>query len=267
MKRKIISNLFALSAVIFTFSIFSNAQTDNKKTNSLTADGEYSIVQSIKLQKAFSGHDGKIELLRDARLADAVSIMQAKGFSPDLMNEEPQVKETFEKAPVRPIVLRAVDGGGKVIDSKPLQCISAEIKAVKLYANAKASYQVTCLYANFAPYDGEEATFVEVSGGRLRQLEAIDQKTGEKVEMAFVNSHRIGWKFAHTGVGKNRDLLSVFTGWKTNELNENDGGFTVSYQRFHFDGKRWIRYERTVEEDYWEDEFGFPEAAKFPKAR
>src|SRR5688572_21174921 len=156
MKRKIISNLFALSAVVLTFSIFSNAQTADKKTNLPTANGEYSIVQSIKLQKTFSGLAGKIEVLRDARLADDVSIMQAKGFAPDLTNEEAKVKERFEKAPVRFAVLRIVDSGGKVIDAKSLECISAQIKAVKLYANAKPSYQVTCQYANFAPYDGEE---------------------------------------------------------------------------------------------------------------
>lgn len=267
MKQKKIFNLFALTAFIFTFSIYLPAQTNANKTNTLTADGEYSIVQSIKLQKNFSGIDGKIEVLRDARITGDVFIRQAKGFTPDVPDNDAKLKEMFEKAPIRPIVLRVVAANGKIIDSKALECISAEFKAVRLYANAKQSYQITCDYDNFAPYDGDEDSFFEVSKGKIQRLEAFDSKTGEKVEMAFVDSHRVGWKIAHVGAGKNRDILSVFTGWKTNEANENESGFVVSYQRFHFDGKRWVRYERKVEEDYWEDEFDFPENAKFPKSR
>jgi hypothetical protein len=267
MKQKIIFNLFALAAVVLAFPVRSNAQIVDSQTSPQTAKGAYSVIKSFKLNKSFSGIDGKIELLRDARLADDVSVMQAKGFLPDFTGEDAKTKEVFEKAPISPAVLRVVDGGGKIVDAKALECISARIEAVKLYATAKPTYQVTCHYANFAPYDGEEATFVEVSKGRLQRLEAFDSRTGAKIEMAFVYSHRVGWEFSHPASGKSKDIFSVFTGWTKNEADESDGDFLVVYSRFHFDGKRWVRYERKVEEDYWEDEFGFPERAKFPKAR
>src|SRR5687768_40778 len=102
MKQKIIFNLFAILAFIFTFSICLTAQTDDKKTNPLTADGEYSIVQSIKLQKNFSGLDGKIEVLSDARMNEDVIVRQAKGYAADVSDVDPKIKELFEKVPVRP---------------------------------------------------------------------------------------------------------------------------------------------------------------------
>lgn len=265
MKQKITSNIFALAAFVFTFSIYLPAQTNSNKTNVSTPDGEYSIVQSIKLQKKFSGLDGKIELLRDRRITGDLMIRQAKGNQPDVSGLDPQIKEMFEKTPARPIVLRIVDSAGRIFDSKALECISAEIKAVKLYASAEQSYQVSCHYENFAPYDSDEVSFVEVSQAKIQRLAAVDSKTGRKVEMSFVNAKRTGWKFAPAG--QNRDILSVLTGWKNSATDENDGDFMVTYRRFHFDGARWISYERRVEEDYWEEESEFPAAAKFPKAR
>lgn len=270
MKQKIVINLLILPAILCAFAASVSAQLYGGEKRTPTADGEYVIMQSAVLKKAVGGIDGRLELLRDARVNDDISLIEMNGETSeldDLNTKEAEIKEMFEKVPPRTAIFRLLDARGRIAASKSLQCVRAEFKAVKLYATAKPTFEVICNYQNAAPVWGAESRFAEIAEGKIQWLEAFDSKTNEKVEMAFVNSHRIGWEFGRAAKGKSRDILSVYTGWKTSPTDADDGDFLVYYWRFHFDGTRWIRYERTVEEDYWEDEFGFPKPAKFPKAR
>jgi hypothetical protein len=262
MRNKILSNFFALPLIVFGFVVCSNAQDSDHAKKTLTEDGQYQIMQGIGLRKTFEGLEGKIELLIDARLTGGSYVMENKGYPPDADSEDAETKELFGKVPARAAVLRVVDGGGKTVDSKPLDCISANIRVVRLYGTVRPTYEATCDYVDVAPFNGDEASFFEVKNGRIEQLEAIDQKTGKKAEMAFVSSQRVGWKFTKTPKGK--DILSLEPGWYDND---SGGNFMIYYRRCHFDGKRWVLSERLIKDDYWEDEFDFPPLSKFPKVR
>lgn len=262
MKNKTLSNLFALIPIIFGFVGGMAAQTVDSKKKSTTADGKYEITQSLRLKKSVNGLDGKLEILTDVRLTADVYVTQTKGYPPEIENSDEKTKELFRSVPIRMAILRTVDERGKEIDSKMLESFSAELKRVRLYSTAKPSYQITCQYGSVAPYLGEESVFANVVKGKLQWLEAVDKKTGKNVPMAFVDADRDSWDLSRALSGQSTDILHVATGW---DDNEQGGDFMVVYERFHFDGKRWIRYQRKVKNYYWESDFHFPEIAKFPK--
>lgn len=265
MKNKLMTNLLTLSTIVLLLAAAASAQKYNAAPKSLTKDGRYVVMQTVKIKKAFEKMDGQIEILRDARLTDDVSVMQSNNGSsePFLESNDPKLKEMFEQEEFRPGLLRLMGAKGEIFDSVELECLFAEVKRVYLYSAARPSYEITCRYTNEAPYGGDETFFYDLKNTRLARLAAFDRKTGEKVPMEFTNAHRSGWRYQAAGRGA-KDILSVVTGWQN--IGENDGDFYLRYERFHFDGRRWVRYERRVDGEAWEDEFGFPKTSLFPKA-
>lgn len=252
-----------LKPVLFTFLLIAFVAAVPEgvvaQTSEVGTIDDYKIYQSVRVKS------GRLELLGDVRITDDIHVWDTDGYPPRVDDsEDEKIKEMFKKTPPRRTILRLTDARGKLLDTLVLKCVKADIKAVRLYSSAaKLSYQITCNFQSFAPYNGEVVSFVEIENGRsLRRLEAVDKKTGKKEEMEFVYSHRCGWEFTGLARGKGRDILRVYT----LPDGEDGGGFLVRYERFHFDGKRWVRYEKKVKEDYWEDEFGFPKRSLFPKA-
>lgn len=258
MKNKSIFYLCLLLLPIFSHDGL--AQTDYAK-KPLTANGEYRIVQRVALKKASAGLAGRLEVLRDARLTWDVTFSQYRGDLPVIESGDEKVKEMFEKTPVRLAVVRAVDARGKVVDSKTLPCAEAEIKIVRLTKNAVPAYQVDCQYYGPSLAGGVVGSFAEIVGGRLRWLEALDRKTGKTTPIELLDETQETWKFARTATG--RDILAVATSWYQDGDSSNA---QLLYRRFHFDGRRWLVFERMRRDDYWDENMPFPKIARFPKA-
>lgn len=67
-----------------------------------------------------------------------------------------------------------------------------------------------------------------------------------------------------SGDGKTRDILKVYC--QPGPSREKEGESIVCYDRFHFDGTQWVRYEKR-EKGFWEVKGdNFPALSKFPPA-
>lgn len=262
MKNQFISHLLIVPAFLSLLAASVWAQTENVEQPQITTDGgKYAVAGSYKIEKRDENFAGRLEILRDARVDENVSVRQIKGEPPTVDTKDEQLKKTFEKEPLRPGVLRLSDESGKTIDSVTLECVRASVKRVFLYSPARPTYEVTCEYTRVEPYWGPETFFYDLKDGRLARLEAVDGKTGEKVPMSFVRSNRTEWTYDGA---RAKDILNIFTGWK--DVGECDGYF-IRYERYHFDGRRWVSYRRPLIGEYWDDKRGFPDISVFPKAQ
>jgi hypothetical protein len=79
-----------------------------------------------------------------------------------------------------------------------------------------------------------------------------------------MRSLKTAWKLVKSKDGKSKDILHIACRPDLPAKNKDDVDiFLVYYDRFHFDGKEWVKY-RKVEKGCWEAEGDLPPLSKFP---
>jgi hypothetical protein len=83
----------------------------------------------------------------------------------------------------------------------------------------------------------------------------------------LLDSSITNWKLVRSKDGKSRDILYAYSGPVVNPKDVDDVQFYTYYYRFHFDGRRWVRYGRVEKASWGNLGESLPPLSKFSKAR
>jgi hypothetical protein len=241
-----------------------NAGTPSRTDRADSAEdnvGGYKVSKSYPLTKSTHGIDGTLQLLQDSRIT---TNLECWTYLDD--------KETFQifrdNPPLGPVlrILSQYDGfvkteGALAFDDTPV----AWLKEVRLRGSTKPIYLLTRDFTiGMGSYAGPKTFFYEITDGKLKPIEYVDDTTKEREQIGLTISLKNGWKFVDSKDGKSEDILRVHCWPDFEDTSKDEQAFLVYYDRFHFDGKEWIRYEK-IEKGFWENEEGtFPPLSKFP---
>jgi len=141
----------------------------------------------------------------------------------------------------------------------------AWLEEVFLRGSENPDYLFTLdLSAGMGSYAGPTTYLYEIVGGTLKAVEYVDNGTKKNAPLVLMRSLKTNWKLVKSNTGKVTDILHVSCRPDNRSSHAGAVQFLVYYDRFHFDGKTWIKYQR-VEHDFWEAEGEeLPPLAKFP---
>jgi hypothetical protein len=204
----------------------------------------------MPLSMAANGIDGELQLMQDVRI------------TPDMQKALWGTGHPDEK--VAHAALRVVAADGKTTDYAELERPLARLEGARLYGNDAQTYLVTVDYsAGMGSYNGPITFFVEVKNGRLTWLTATERTTGKSGRITVMSSLKTVWQIVPARKGAGKDILEARCRPAFKESASGDMEFTLSYFRYSFDGKRWIRRVRE-EKGYSDFEDGFPHRRLFP---
>jgi hypothetical protein len=210
----------------------------------------YRVFQSIPLQRASDGLDGALELFQDERISEDMRA-KMRGFAHVMYCYNDTLAalcESMRTRPLKPTLVRLVDAQNRVLDSRLFERELGSEQAIPLYGRSPRAFTVAIDFsAGFGSYSGEITFFADVQAGRLRWLKAQETGSGQEAEMTLMSSLKTAWKLVPARNRAGMDILKIAC--RPNFATEND--FELIYTRFAFNGKRWIRHERT-KWGFWE---------------
>ena len=213
----------------------------------------------MQLSQAANGVDGELQILKDPRITGAIA--KQVWNTGELDVEQKDIIPSFKDSPVRNARIQIVARSGAILDSEDLERPLARIGTAQLYVNAKVSYLLSVDYsAGFGSYSGPITFVVEVSGGRLHWVEAVDA-SGKRTKLSLMDSLKTAWIIVDASGGGKQILEAACR--PTEKTLKTGGDFTITYTRFFFDGMDWYLVSRTVP-GFTEFEGGFPSRRHFP---
>lgn len=231
MRKRIFLRLLIIWMIV-SLGIISLNAADNQ-------NGSYMEFKRFPLTSKLNGMDGSLVLMRDYR---AMNISNA--------SEE---TETFHNAQ-----LCIIDKNGKSVETIGLEKSIANLEAKQLIAGKPISYILTVDRSiGMGSYAGPESKFLDITNGKIKWIRAIDKKSSELKTIQVATTLKIVWKFVNARA--NFDILQLLCRPSLKDKKE----FNLIYERYHYDGEKWIKYS-TVKKEYWEDDNPFPKENLFP---
>jgi hypothetical protein len=229
----------------------------------------YRIAGSV----ALSDPPGKIEVLEDERLSpkmrekwrggDAATFCAPPPADPAAASLCASIKERA----LRGAIVRLVDGTGTVLDRRAFARELVDVSPAKWYEAPRHVTAVTADFGvGFGSYSGLTTFFVERNGAQLHWLETFDVAAGKTTELALTRTLKSDWQPVKRADAHGADILAVRCHPdlpRTVEPDRRELPFVIIYERYTFDGARWVRKERK-EPGFWESDRGFPSRDKFP---
>lgn len=232
--------LLALSTVLVLNTGEANAAGGNEPQPKC----DYVEYQRLPLTKQH-GIDGALVVMRDR------SMITAEEYSVD-------DHETSCNA-----LLYLEGNNNKRIETHELERPIARINTVNLIGGRPKSFSLTVDYsAGFGSYAGPGTKFFDVAAGKIKWVQAKDEKTNKVEKIHVAQTLKTEWKlFPH---GKNQDILEILC--RPAFKSKSDDTFEVTYKRYRYNGHDWIHYSRS-EDGFWENEGDFPKESLFPPLR
>ena len=252
----------------------SNAHKAEAKASSAAPPG-YRIASSISMPSAPGAPTTRIEVLEDQRLTPEIR-QEWQGADAAMSCAEPpedpgvaQLCSSITAQPLRGAQVRLISDQGGVLDHRSFERELADISQVSLYGADRLVFAVTVDYSiGFGSYAGPTTVFVEPGGGRFQWLAAFEPNSDTPMEVTLGSAFKSGWRTVPRAGAPGLDILAVRCHPEMGEEPSRGLGgralpFVVIYERYTFDGTRWLRTERR-EPGFWEAEQGFPAQEKFP---
>jgi hypothetical protein len=267
-------NLLILSVLIAsTFSTYAGEIKEPKapaKGSAKMIAGTYKVSKSYPLTKAIHGIVGVLQLLQDSRLTkDAYN---ANGAAiEDIIYEDEQLLPLFKDNPPLGSVLRILSQHEKFLrisESHTYDLVPvAWLEEVMLSDSGRPSYLFTLDESiGMGSYAGPVTYFYNIIDGKLKPIEYFDKKTGKREQIVLMRSLKTNWKLVKSKDGKTKDILHIACRPNFENKSKDEVEFVVYYDRFHFDGNEWVKYQK-IEKDFWEAEGeDLPPLSKFPIA-
>jgi hypothetical protein len=238
----------------------------------------YAIRTQYVLDLRRDGTAGRIELLEDARIHPGMrdAIGEAWGEDPCRDAPAPVLRSLCtepHRAPLRPALLRLLDAAGRVVAVDTAKRPLASLAVTRLYASGHPTYLFTVdLSAGFGSYSGPYTRLAEPTARGFGWVTAVlTANRSARDTVTLVETLKTAWRFAPRRDGRGNDLLTVgcrpvaIVGGPANVRQADADGFMLTFHRYTFDGRRWVRYDR-AERGFWENEGpdSFPARARFP---
>jgi hypothetical protein len=266
-------NLFVLSVFMaYSFTAYADEAREPKILSPCSAEkpvGCYKVSKSYSLSKSVHGVDGILQLLQDNRLKKNLYNKQFGTAFNDMYMYDKKILPLFKDNPPLGAVLRILsqhEGYFLIRESRTFDFVPvAWLEEIGLSDAYKPTYLFTLDESvGMGSYNGPVTYFYEIVDGKLKPIEYLNNETGKRDKIVLMRSLKTNWKLVKSKNGKSKDILHVDCRPSYESKSKDEVDFMISYHRFHFDGKEWVKYER-VDKDFWEvDANDFPPLAKFP---
>lgn len=226
----------------------------------------YAVRTSYPLTLAHDQMQGRIELLEDARIRPSMrkAIEEAYGGDPCADHPDASLRTLCipGHAPLRPAMLRLVDGHGRVLATRLAERPLAQLDTAAWYGTPqRRSYLFTVdLSAGMGSYSGPYTRIAEPVDGSFGWL-TVDS-AGVVDTLTLVSTMKTAWKAVGRADGQPEELLMVSCRPDLNAPADSVA-FMLSFERFTFDGQRWVLHTRQEPGCYESDE-PFPALSRFP---
>jgi hypothetical protein len=151
---------------------------------------------------------------------------------------------------------------GKILDLKELDRPTAKFEKNKICPGSR-SYLLEVDYdAGFGSYNGPITFMIEVKEQKISFVQM--DHNGQMLELALMDSLKTVWWPASRVENGCHDILH-FACRPDFEKRKQDMPFKLIYRRYHFNGRKWMVYERE-EKGFWESDETRPKESLFPKA-
>lgn len=256
----VLSILFALSIMAYAGEI--GAPKAPSHTSAGRIAGSYKISKSYPLTEAVHGINGVLQLLQDSRLTKDDYNKQFGTTGCDEMG-------THKSALGAVLRIRSKrEEVFRIVESHTYNVSVAWLEEVRLNEAYKPAYLLTLDESiGWGSYTGPTTYFYEIADGKLKPIEYLDNHTKKREKMILMRSLKTAWKFVKSKDGKSKDILHIACRPNLPAKSKDDYDvFVIYYDRFHFDGKEWVKYEK-VEKGIREFEGGdedIPPSSKFP---
>lgn len=211
--------------------------------------------------KSLNGVDGRLELLQDSRLDESLRSILWNGAAVDSLPTNHFYWQRFKDRPPQPAMIRVVDENGTVLEKMSFERPLAKCERIFLYPNKFPTFLLAVDYSiGMGSYAGPATSLVEIAGGALRIIEALDDTSKQREPIRLMRALKREWKLVSLHAGTTILSVSCHIKWP-----QPPGGttFAISFSRYQHDGKQWVRYSKT-EEGLWESDQPFPPASVFP---
>jgi hypothetical protein len=211
---------------------------------------------------------GRLELLEDARIRPEMRSAIGEAYGGDPCADKPSsVLRRLCSAPshaaLRPAILRLLDGQGRVVSADTAERPLGDLAAVRLYGSMRRAYLFTVdLSAGIGSYSGPYTRLADPDSGGFGWLVA-DSAGVANDTITLVSTLKTAWRAVARADGRGQDLLMVLCRPDLAGPDTGDVRFTLTYERFTFDGRRWTLRRRQREGCYESGE-PFPADSLFP---
>jgi len=154
----------------------------------------------------------------------------------------------------------------RIVESHTYEVSVAWLEEVRLSDSDTPTYLFTLdKSTGMGSFTGPITYFYKVADGKIKPVEYLNNNTKKKEKMILMRSLKTAWKLTTSKDGKSKEILDVSCRPDGVVKSKDDDIFLIYYDRFHFNGKEWVKFER-VEKGYWESEGedDMPLLSKFP---
>jgi hypothetical protein len=264
---------FVLSILMaYSFTVYAGETRESKVLSSCSAKnhaGCYKVSKSYPLSKSVHGINGILQLLQDNRLKKDLHNKQFGTAFNGMYMHDKKILSLFKDNPPLGVILRILsqqEGYYLAKESYTYDFVPvAWLEEVKLSGSEKPSYLFTKDESiGMGSYNGPVTYFYEIVDGKLKPIEYRSNETNKRDKIVLMRSLKTNWELIKSKDGKTQDILHVACRPSYESKSKDEVDFIIYYDRFHFDGTEWVRYER-VDKDFWEvDADDFPPLSKFP---
>ena len=257
MAASLYTALVRIIVVVLLAGVLCAAQTD-------APVNPRSVSQRARLSKAANGFDAELQITEDRRLTPALR-KELWGMGDLALGSENPRASQLSGPRLLNAVLRIVRSDGGVVESEELERPLARFEHARLYGAPRDTFLLTVDYsAGWGSYSGPITFAIEVSGGHLHWIEAIDGRTGKASRIALMRSLKTTWKVEAATHGGGMEFLEAACRPDFGDVSLSEAQkFRLIFTRYFFDGKKWVSLTRE-EPGFWEFQGGFPKRSHFP---
>jgi hypothetical protein len=215
---------------------------------------------------------GRLELLEDARIRPAMrtAIADAVGGDPCADSPPPALQSLCgtagRPAHLQPALLRLLDDRGHVVAERTAERPLAELTDARLYGTERRTFLFTVdLSAGIGSYSGPYTRLAEPDARGFAWLTADGAGGADFANdtITLVATLKTAWRRAPRADGRGEDLLMVMCRPDLAAADSATDAFLLTFERYSFDGGRWVLRKRQERGCYESDE-DFPAVTRFP---
>jgi hypothetical protein len=232
-----------------------------------TVPAGYAVDVSLPLAPGPDRMSGRLEVLEDERIRPEMRTAIADAFGDDpCVDRPPAVLESLCRArgqPLRPALLRLKNAHGDIVATRTAARPLAALAMLRLYGTERRTYLFTVdLSAGLGSYSGPFTRLAEPDSSGFGWLVA-DSAAVATDTITLISTLKTAWRTWPRRDGRGQDLLMVLCRPDFSAPDSEPSRFLLTFERYTFDGHRWVLRQRQRDGCYESDE-PFPAATNFP---
>jgi hypothetical protein len=229
--------------------------------SAVAQQSDYRVSQRLRLTARANGLNGWLEVLTDSRLSLAVQkeMWGVGDWSTAFVEGDPEYA-IFKAKPPENARLRISSDEGQPVRTLTLERPLAKLNEAHLIGGRSTVLVAVDYSIGFGSYAGVSTQLLDVIESQFRWAESTSSDANDVQPIRLPDTLKSAWKLVSSRAG-NKDILWVYC--RPAKVAFTGREFVIGYVRYHFNGRRWRKYEQ-LRNGIWEDDEQFPPRSAFP---